>query len=143
MMNPIHTAAELKAAIAALEIQQAEDVNQLKSQLLHTYDYIQPINLIKRTFREASGSRELKNQMITSSIGMALGYLSKTLYVGKSSNPVKNMVGAAIMFGVSDAISNNPKMMGTVGQGILRWIVGSRKAESPLLPEPADTSGHV
>ncbi len=141
-MQVTHTEASLKAAIEALELERSADARQLKSQLMLTYDHIQPINLIKRTFREVGSSRELKTQMVSSAIGMAVGYLAKSLYVGKSANPVRKMIGAALMYGVSDLISNNPELVSSAGKGIARWITSGKGTPDTALPESPEKALH-
>ncbi|PJB13413.1 MAG: hypothetical protein CO119_01350 [Flavobacteriales bacterium CG_4_9_14_3_um_filter_40_17] len=121
-MRERYTVADLHAAIEELETQQAEEGQQLKQQFRLTYESVKPINLIKSTFREAAESTDLKNNILSTTFGLATGFVSKTAFVGLSSNPMKKLLGNALLFGVTNVIAKNPKIGIFLLDGILKII---------------------
>lgn len=128
-MREIHTDADLRAAIEQLEIKQAEEEQQLKEQFRLTYESVKPINLIKSTFQEAAHSTELKNNLLNTALGLATGYVSKSIFMRLSGSPLKKLLGNALLFGVTNVISKNPRIGSALFDGILKII---RKKNDPV-----------
>jgi len=131
----------LNEAISLLEIIRAEELKLLRQQLHLTYEGLKPFNLIKNTFKEAveSGkealaSPDLKVNMVNTSVGLAAGYLSKLLFVGISNNPLRKILGYAMMFGITKFVAKNPDGIKSLGNGLLKFI--SRKRVTDNRPEP-------
>ena len=80
VMNTLKSGLNLKAAILQLEAQQAVELRLLRQQLQLTYENIKPINLVKNTFKEVVASEELTDNIVNTSVGLAAGYVSKTLF---------------------------------------------------------------
>jgi hypothetical protein len=114
---------ELRDAILVLEKRQAEEGKILKDQFLLLYESVKPINLIKKTFKDISESRDLKETVINSSVGLATGYVSKKLFVGTSHNPLKKLFGTVLMFGITNLISKNAGTIKSVGGQLLKSII--------------------
>jgi hypothetical protein len=131
-MEKITSEAGLKAAILQLEIKQASERKVLKEQYLLAYESIKPINLVKSTFKEVTASPELKDEILNASIGLATGYLSKVLFQGTSHSPVRKLFGTVLMFGITNAVTNHPEVVKSVGKGVINFIVGvSIRARHP------------
>jgi hypothetical protein len=142
-MPSIQSENDLRAAILELEIQQNEEGKVLKEQFYEAYESIKPLNLIKNTLKDLMGSPELKDQLLFNSVGMAAGYLTRVIIVGKSDNPVRRLLGMALMFGVSDLAAKNPEAIKSAGAGIWNFIQNTLKPEdeSPIvatIKEPAE-----
>lgn len=113
----------LRDAILVLEKRQTEEGKILKDQFLLMYESVKPINLIKKTFKDISESRDLKETVINSSVGLATGYVSKKLFVGASHNPLKKLFGTVLMFGITNLISKNAGTIKSVGRQLLKSII--------------------
>jgi hypothetical protein len=67
-------------------------------------------------------SPDLKDKIINTSLGLAAGYLTEKLFVGQSHNPIKKLMGAALLFGITKAVTNNPQTIKSLGIGFLNMI---------------------
>ncbi len=108
-MQPINSAISLKQAIADLQQKKNAEEAQLRLQLSQTYESVKPVNLIKSTFKEVSGSQEIKDGLIHTSAGLVAGYLFKKVYEGEHDGVAKQLVGAALSLGVTNIVANNPE----------------------------------
>jgi len=121
-MQTIITETDLRVAILQLESRQAEEGKLLKAQFLVAVESIKPINLIKSAFLEATESEDLQDNVINSSIGLSVGYLSKVLFQGISGSPIKKMLGTALMFGIKKIVAQNPETVKTWGRVIFNLV---------------------
>lgn len=137
-MQNITTSTELRAAILALELAQKNEGLSLKEEFYVAYQEIQPINIIKNTVKQAIHSRDLKDDLINASVGMAVGYVSKSLFEGESHSPARKLMGTAIMFGVSNVITNNPEMLQAIGESFMDLFRESSSDEEEEETEDID-----
>lgn len=137
-MQNITSSTELRAAIVALELAQKQDGVSLKEEFLVAYEEIQPINIIKSTVKEAIHSRDLKEDLMNASVGMAVGYVSKSLFEGETHSPVRKLMGTALMFGVTNVITNNPEMIRSIGLGFINLFRSSPVDEEAEEAEDID-----
>lgn len=114
-MQKITSSEELRAAIVALELAQQQEGTSLKEEFHVAYQEIQPINIIKNTVRQAVQSQDLKDDLINASVGMAVGYVSRSLFEGETHSPARKLIGTALMFGVTNVVANNPEFVKAVG----------------------------
>lgn len=114
-MPKIKTSADLKYAIQILEEKQAVELQLLKEELLITYESLQPLNLLKNSFKKVV-STNIKDTIIGSGVGLTAGYLSKKIVVGKSHNPIKNILGFLLQLGITTIVSKNPET--------IKWLAG-------------------
>lgn len=121
-MQTIITQTDLRAAILMLESRQAEEGKLLKEQFLVAVESIKPINLIKSAFSEAAESTDLQDNLVNSTIGISAGYLSKVLFQGVTGNPIKKIIGTAIMFGIKNLVAKNPEVVKSGGRAIFNLI---------------------
>lgn len=117
----------LRETILELERRQAEEGKLLKQQFYTTYESMQPINIIKNTFKEAALSNELKDNILTTSVGLVVGYLSKMLFEDISTSPVKKLLGTIILFGITNIVAKNPETVKSLGKGFLKIILSKSK----------------
>lgn len=108
-MEHINSSAQLKEAILQLEQQYAADESIVKEQFMLAYESVKPINLIKSTIEQVSASQELKDNLTSTAIGLGVGYISKVAFVGFSHSPMRKMMGAALMYGVSNFVAKHPE----------------------------------
>jgi len=129
-MQKINSATSLREAILQLEITHAEEGKILKEQFHLAFESIKPINLIKSTFKEAAESRGLKDNIVSGSIGLATGYLSKILFQVVTHSPIKRLLGTALMFGISKVVEKNPEVIKSVGKGIFKIFRSKPRTEA-------------
>jgi hypothetical protein len=129
-MQKVHSESELKRAIAHLENKQDEERKALRRQFDITYESIKPVNLIKSTLKEAASSVEIRESFFVTAVGITTGYLSKKLFVGTSHSPLKKLIGAALLFGITNVIARHPEAVKLVGRVALKFIgrlLGSKR----------------
>ena len=106
-MRKITSTTELREAIFLLETKQANEARLLKEQFMITYESFKPVNLIKNSINELITSPQLKGNILNTTIGLAAGYLSKRVAVGSTHNPLKQLLGTFLKFGVTNIVSKN------------------------------------
>lgn len=121
-MQTINSQTDLRNAILELESRQALEGLLLKEQFLVAYESIKPINLIKNTFKEAADSHDFQDSMLNATIGLTTGYLSKILFQGISTSPVKKFLGTAVMFGIKNLVAQNPEVVKSVGHQLFKIL---------------------
>lgn len=121
-MQQINSATNLREAILELEKQQTGEGKILKEQFYLAYESVKPINLIKSTFKEVSASQDLKDNLLNTTVGITAGYLSKKLFEGVSNNPLRKLLGTALMFGITNAVAKNPETVKAVARGIFKIV---------------------
>jgi hypothetical protein len=121
-MQKINSAADLREAILQLESRQAEEARILKSQIQLIHERIKPGNLLKTAFKEFTQPGDLKDNIVNTTVGLAAGYISKTLYERTSNSPVKKFLGSVIMFGITNLVSKNTEPIKLMGTKLLDMI---------------------
>lgn len=106
-METITSIEELNERIIFLEARQATEIKVLKEQFQISYESIKPINFIKNTIKELIAEPNLKEELIDTSISMAVGYLSKTIVAGRTKNPTKQFLGTLLQIGVTSIVFKN------------------------------------
>jgi hypothetical protein len=127
-MQNIHSKYHLGEAILELERRQADEGKLLKQHFNAAYESIQPINIIKSTFNQVASSDELKDNMLNTAVGLAIGYASEKLFENVSHSPWKKLIGTAILFGITNIVAKNPEKVKALGRGFLNIIFGKSNA---------------
>ncbi len=140
-MQKIYTESNLDESIYLLENRQAEERELLRVQFLITYEQIKPLNIIKNTFRDMVDSPEIKGNALNASIGLAAGYVSKSLFERVSNNPFKRVIGAVILLGITKAVERNPALVKSFGQTILGIFRGRKSAPAVEIDSDEHTLG--
>jgi hypothetical protein len=121
-MQKINSTTDIKQLIRQLESQQAIDLQQLRVQMHATYENIKPINLVRNTFKEVVASEELTDNIVNTSVGLAAGYVSKTLFEKASHSPFRKLMGTALLFGVTNLVAKNPHTVKSIGSDFLNIV---------------------
>ena len=121
-MGKINSETDLREAIVQLESKWADDGQKVKEQFFYTIESIKPINLIKSTFKDAVASPDLKDKILTTSVGLTAGFLTKLLFQGITKSPVKRLIGTTLMFGITKLVARNPETVRSLGKGLLNMI---------------------
>ena len=133
-LQKIISAASLREAINQLEARQANEGKILKDQFNLAYESIKPVNLIKNTFKQAAASVDLKENMLNTSLGLTTGYLSKIIFEGASNNPLKRLLGSALMFGITNLVAKNPGTIKSLGTIFLKIIKKKQDSGTNVKP---------
>ena len=121
-MQNITNAADLKQAIQSMEIEQVESEHQLKIQFHLIYESLKPVNLIRNTIKDIGSEPALIDNLISTTIGLAGGYISKKIAVGTSHNIFRKLFGSLLEFGVADVVARNPEALKSVGHFIFKMF---------------------
>lgn len=97
----------LKESIRLLENRQAEEGIILKKHFEITYESLKPVNLIKNSLKELTGSVEIKNSLFETVVSIITGYLTKKIMVSSKSNPFMKIFGLLLQFGVTTVVAKN------------------------------------
>jgi hypothetical protein len=110
-------ATRLKDAIERLEARQAQEWILLKEQFLDTYESLKPLNVLKNTWRDVSASPDIKENFLGATLGLTVGHVARTLFVGASQQPLKKIFGTLLQAGVSNIVASN--------SGLLKSLIGN------------------
>lgn len=95
----------LKEAISELKSKQAQELALLKMQFKLAYESLTPQNLLKIALHEASVSPQ--NVVLNNAVGLAVGYVSKKIFMGKSHNPIRNILGTLLQLTVANVVAKH------------------------------------
>jgi hypothetical protein len=129
MVN-ITSTAGLKNAIQLLEAEHAVKGQLLKEQFYITYESLKPLSLLKSSLKEISSSPYLIDNILGSAIGLATGYLSKKIFIGKSGNIIRRLIGSLLQFGVTKVVAQHPDDIKSIGQFIFQHIFRKKEKNS-------------
>ncbi len=115
----------LRERIRELERKRFEEGKLMKEQFQLAYESVKPINLIKNTFKEVAASQDLRDNLLNTSVGLAAGYASKTLFEDASRSPFKKLLGTVLLFGVTNVVARHPKAIKSVGMMV--WNIMRQK----------------
>jgi hypothetical protein len=132
-MEKIQSLSALEDAIKLLKIKKTEDEKLLKELFYMTYESLKPINIIKNLFKEPVASQNIKDSLLTSSIGLGAGYLSKLLFQGVVRVPFKNFIGSALMLSIDNLIEKNPGIVSVLSSLIMNAF--SKKSKKNVVDE--------
>lgn len=124
-----------EAAILELEKKQAAERIQLKMQLMQTYEHLQPAQLIQRALTGVNHVPVIKEEMINTVIGLSIGFICKFIFIGKSKNPVKKIIGNALMVGITNAVIKHPDAVKSIAFNafnLLKQRFGHEKSKENL-----------
>jgi hypothetical protein len=121
-MEKINSSTGLRNAITELETRQANQDKLMRQQFSTAYESIKPVNLIKATLTDIGHSEDVKDKLIHTSAGIVAGFLFEKIYVGNSESVGKKLMGAALTYGVSNAVANNPEVVIALAKGAFKLI---------------------
>lgn len=129
-MEEIKTAADLKSQILLLEYKRSEELILLKAQFLVTYENLRPLNLIKNTLHELIDTPDPKEDLLTNTLSVAAGFISKKIVVGNTHNPIKQILGTVLQMAVSKLISKNSEGIRSVASTLLNTFLSKKETSS-------------
>lgn len=102
-----------------LEKKQSDELFLLKEQLHSTYQSLNPMQILKSAVQDITISQSVKDSLINTTAGITVGYISKRIFQGASTNPFKKMAGSVLMFGVTKLIETHPKEVKNMANRII------------------------
>jgi len=129
-MNKISSVAGLKNAIRLLEDEQASKGQLLKEQLALVYESLKPINILKSTLIKVLSTQNLLDNFSGSALGVASGLLLKKLFIGKSANTFRRLIGSFLQMSISNLIAQNSDLIKSVGEGIINYLFRKKSKSS-------------
>jgi len=123
----ITNAVELTDAIQKLESDKVVQVFLMKQEFEHVYESINPLTLIRDNLEDSPSTNFLGNNMISTSVGLATGYLIKKWIIGKSDNPIRTMIGSAVQIGAINLMAKYQSAIEIVGRTLLQLLLHKEK----------------
>jgi len=99
-MRKISSTAELKASIRELELKTQRQEQALKENAKSAAKSFRPLNLLKLGVSKFTTNPDMKTTAVNTFIGLAAGYVTRKLVVGKSRNIFRRTLGAAVQAGI-------------------------------------------
>ncbi|MCX6268597.1 MAG: hypothetical protein NTW16_14785 [Bacteroidetes bacterium] len=113
---------DLRETIIHLEMKRSVEGRMLEEQFHLAVDSMKPVSLIRTTFKEVISSGDLKENIVSTSVGLAAGILGKIIIGSVTKSPFKKLLGTMAMFGITKVISRNPETVNSVGKSVLKMI---------------------
>jgi hypothetical protein len=129
-MGNITTSTELRNAILLLEEQQSVQGLVLREQFFDVVESIKPVNIFKSTLSQVTSSPDLLGGLLSTTVGLAAGYLSNKTLVGSSANLFKKLLGTVLQFGITTMIVKNPEAVKSLGQILLHRVFNKKETGS-------------
>jgi len=123
----ISNAVELKDAIQKLESDKVVQVFLMRQEFEHAYESINPLSLIRDNLEVSPSSKFLGNNMISTSVGLATGFLIKKWIMGKSDNPIRGILGSAAQIGAINLMARYQSAIEIVGRTLLQLFLHKDK----------------
>jgi hypothetical protein len=126
-MQNITSVDGLKNAIQLLETEQKNKGELLKKQVMITYESLKPVNLIKKTLEDLFSSSFEGENISGIAAGLTGGFLFQKLFVGRSGNLLKKLIGSILQFGITNIIAQNSNLIRTFVPAFIKLISGKKK----------------
>ncbi len=81
----------------------------MKEKLHTTYESMKPVNLIKSTYHEIAGSKDVQETVLDTTVGLAAGYATKAIIQGRSHNLLVKVASTAVQIAVTNAVRKHPE----------------------------------
>jgi hypothetical protein len=119
-MQSITTIEGLKNAIQVLEVEQVVQEQKLREHFYLTYESLKPINLWKNALKEIFTSPDLMESIPGSTMGLLSGVIMKKIFIGKSENMFRKLIGSVLQFGITNIFAQNSDHIKSIGQVIAK-----------------------
>lgn len=126
-MYNIRTTEDLKYTIHLLEGEMDEQTQDLKEQLNILYRSFSPVNVVRDVFSEVATSDDFRANILTATMGLSTGYITKKLLFKKSSNPLKSLSGNLIQYGLANLLIHPSRTLKTIFLPLLGLILNNNR----------------
>jgi hypothetical protein len=131
-MNNITSISEIRNTIVLLETEQEVKGQLLRQQFQLTYEGLKPVNLLKSALQETASTPFLTANILGTTTGLALGFLTRKIIVGATGGIFRKIFGSVLQFGVTNVIARHPDQIKSISQFVKKSLFGRRKAKSDL-----------
>jgi len=120
----------LKAAIEKLEKEQTASRQALQDQFKATYDQLNPFTFIKKAINSITGTPEIRSNLFALLLPLATTFIGKKAFGGNRRSNAFSQFGILFIDGLNRYISNNPEILNTISQFVVR-IFRRKKSQEP------------
>jgi hypothetical protein len=131
-MNDITSLADIRNAIVLLETEQEVKGQLLRHQFQLTYEGLKPINLLKSAVQEIASTPLLTANLLGTTTGLALGFLTRKIIVGATGGIFRSIFGSVLQFGVTNLIARHPAKIKSISQFVKQSFFGRKIVESDM-----------
>jgi hypothetical protein len=131
--DSIKSIEDLSLAIKKVEEERSVKYRDMKDHFTVLVEGLRVKNLLKDALQDFKSDNEVPGSLLNSASAMAAGYASKKLFEAGSSNRIRQLLGTALMFGVSKWINGNPEILNGLRErvgGFIRQFGKSRPGDS-------------
>jgi len=126
----IYNAGDLRNAIVIMESEMDEQKRSLNEEINLLYQSFKPVNIVKDVISEVMTSEDLRANLLTATIGISTGYLTKKLIFKKSSSTLKSLTGNLIQYGLANLIIHPSRTLKTLFLPLMGLLL-NRDGEKP------------
>lgn len=101
----------LKERITALEIQQSEELRVLKLEFHSIAEKLDPLYLIKNTFKNLTADPEIKSNLLDSAVSMTSHFIARSTFLSRFQTPIKNIIGNVLQTVLNKISPTNPRLL--------------------------------
>ena len=120
----ITNSGSLQEAILRLEQRRRVQEQDLSAHFKHTYQSLQPMNILRNTFQGVTSSSGVRGNLLRAGLGLGAGLLTKRLFFGGSGSVIKKLLGTAVEVGVTKAVTNKTGSIIGDGLNLLKKLLG-------------------
>ncbi len=122
-MKTTFTADDLNSQLLVLQARSLQQEDDLKYTASLLVESLRPANLIRETFKNTVQAPDFGKKMLQGAAGLALGFLSKQLFIRNSSSLVKKAVGTVLELGIAKIVTKNAAQIAGTTIKILNKVV--------------------
>ena len=123
MKTSVYTSGNLQMRIAELETLSVEQEQDLKKSVKVILDDLKPVNLIRGAFTSTVTSPGFGKNLLRGALGLAVGFVSKKIFVMGSSSIVKKALGTVVELGVAKVVANKADKITSSGIKMLNKAI--------------------
>ena len=114
----INNKSELDTAIGDLQKRKQIQEKLLVQQFKATQESLDPINLIKNSFSKLTQMPGIQEGILNTIAGLAVGIISKKLFMGKSTTYFKKILSEIFEFAITNTTIRNAEKIKAFGKSI-------------------------
>lgn len=123
----MNTSTDLDTAIEELERRKVLQEAMLNDQFHATVDHFKPKNLLKAAFSKVAEPGSAGNAVLTAAGGLGIGFLAKSLIIGKSTGILSKLAASALKVGATNSVLHNSDKITAWGKAIYNNLFKKKK----------------
>lgn len=129
-MQEITSTVSLQKAIQQLEVEREFQGMQLKKDFQIALSNLNPFNILKGTLEKATSTPLLFDNIISTIVGLATGFLTKKIVVGKSHNKLRVLLGSIVQYGVLNFVGQQSAAIKSIGLYLVQSLLRKKEHQS-------------